>query len=158
MDEIKQIYTIDICFNNAISHFGNSVNALVLYVRLLGLLRQLLQKVLQQMVQPEALAVLQILHHQIGEAVHMARSLQHWLGCQNRAVYLQHLLLKHKELAPRVQNVGLECTAHRSKVVLASYSAINCKALVVEEPSFKQIFHFEPIERRGLENGTNKCK
>ena len=42
--------------------------------------------------------------HEVSEALHVARCLQHCLWCHSRALHLKHVLLKHKVLAPCLHN------------------------------------------------------
>jgi hypothetical protein len=90
--------------------------------------------------------------------------LQYWLWCEDGTVYLKHLLLQNKELSPQVQHVGLEGTAHGTKIKLAGnswnkfvllskqeknclfFTSINCEGLVKEKSPLQEIFHFCPVK------------
>ena len=68
--------------------------------------------VLEQLVGAEALAVGEVLDHEVGEAVDVAAGLEHLLDGKVGALHLQHALVQDELLAPHGQHVGLEAV-HR---------------------------------------------
>ena len=48
----------------------------------------LLQGRLDEVIQPEALSIFQVLHHQVGKALNVSRGCQDRLRCQHRAIHL----------------------------------------------------------------------
>ena len=72
---------------------------------LLGL--HFLQVGLDEVVQPEAFSVLQVLHHEVGELVDVPRCLQHILRGQHCAVNLQHLKMRVE-----ISTIGIEVSTN----------------------------------------------
>ena len=98
------------------------------------------------MIGAKALARLDVLDHEVGEASHVAAGDQHRRRRQHRAVDLEHLLLEYEVSAPLVDQIGLHCAAHRTVVVQAVDSAVDGERLVVEEASLEQVLELWPID------------
>ena len=100
-----------------------------------------------EMIQTKAFAVLQILDHVVGEAVHVPGSLEYRLRCEDGTIHLQHLFFENEEVSPSIEKIGFHCAAHGSEIVLAGNATINFKRLDEKEAPFKQVLHPCSIKR-----------
>ena len=97
----------------------------LVHLRLQQLLR--LTGAKKQNVSTVALARLAVLHHQVGELVHVAcksdryeaptGSLQSTVGSQVGALHFQHVLLQNEVLLPQIDKVALQRAGDRTKIV-----------------------------------------
>merc|ERR1719430_74756 len=126
---------------------GDDVLALCLCLSSAFLLRtHLLQGRLDQVIQPETLSILKILHHEVSKALNVPRSCQYRFRGQHSAIHLKHLLFKYKMVPPSSKQVGFHGTAHWTKVVLSCHPAIDGERLVIEKPPLEGILHLGPVE------------
>lgn len=79
-----------------------------------------MQCTFEQMVGTEAGTGALLLDHEILELGDVARRLEHRLGRDARAVYLEHVLLNDEVRPPAIKQVGLDGTTHGAIVVQTS--------------------------------------
>lgn len=82
---------------------------------------------------------LEVGDHKVGEAVNVARRLEHDLGRHRGALDLEHVLLEHKVLAPRLREVLLDRAAGRAVVVEAGDGAVDLERGDVEHAALEQV-------------------
>ena len=77
--------------------------------------------------------------HKVGEAVDVAARLEHRRGRHGGALHLEHALLQHKVLAPRLRHVLLDRAAGRAIVVEAGDGAVDLERGDVEEAALQGV-------------------
>lgn len=123
-----------------LSLLGGLVLLLGLLLDASGLLVALepgLEHLLDQMVGSEDLARGQVSAHPVGKLVDVARGLEHLVGGQHGGVDLEHVVLEHKVVSPRVDNSGLEGASGRAVVVQTGNSVVDLKGGGVEESTLE---------------------
>lgn len=130
--------------NNLLDLLLSLLGGLVLLDNLLldasGLLVSLetgLEHLLDQMVGSEDLTGGKVSAHPVGKLVDVARGLEHLVGGQHGGVNLEHIVLEHKVISPRVDDPGLQSTSGRTVVVETGNSVVNLKRGGVKEPSLE---------------------
>lgn len=72
--------------------------------------------------------------------------LQDGLRSQHSRGDLEHLLLQDEVLAPFLQDIALQCTAHGAQVVKTSNTTIYIEGKPIEEPALHQVLERTLVE------------
>lgn len=109
------------------------------------------------MVQTKTIARLKITHQNINEPIDMAGCFKDSLWRQYGTIDFEHSIGMHEPVAPCCQQIAQQGTAHRTEIILTSYTAIYGETLIVEKSAPQQIFKTESIESDHLKTDIDFC-